>query len=134
MLNTGEHRTAVVQRQLDNHFAEAGADKLLEGTLLSETTPSHASKRSTSDMDSTSLLVNHIVRHNKTLTAGGSGTAGKKSFDWSRAGPVCSPGRCLVFGMGGFWHEAMVLVCLPSAAPIGLSPLYIPTLCGLNVV
>ena len=26
--------------------------------------------------------------------------------------------------------DAMVLVCLPLAAPIGLSPLYFPTLCG----
>ena len=31
---------------------------------------------------------------------------------------------------GGGWHEAMVLVSLPSAAPIGLSPLHSPTLCG----
>ena len=30
----------------------------------------------------------------------------------------------------GVWHEAMVLVCLPLAAPIGLSALHIPTLCG----
>ena len=28
------------------------------------------------------------------------------------------------------WHEAMVLVCLPLAEPIGVPPLYIPTLCG----
>ena len=34
-----------------------------------------------------------------------------------------------VQGKGG-WHEAMVLVCLPWAAPIGLSPLHIPTHCG----
>ena len=33
-------------------------------------------------------------------------------------------------GGGGGWHEAMGLVCLPLAAPIGLSPLQIPTLCG----
>ena len=33
-------------------------------------------------------------------------------------------------GGGGGWHEAMVLVCLPLAAPIGLSPLHILTLCG----
>ena len=31
---------------------------------------------------------------------------------------------------GGVLHEAMVLVCLPLAAPIGLSPLHILTLCG----
>ena len=31
---------------------------------------------------------------------------------------------------GGGGHEAMVLVCLPLAAPIGLSPLHILTLCG----
>ena len=34
------------------------------------------------------------------------------------------------FFLGGGWHEAMVLVCLPLAAPIGLSPLHILTLCG----
>ena len=33
-------------------------------------------------------------------------------------------------GGGGAWHESMVLVCLPLAAPIGLSPLHIPSLCG----
>ena len=33
-------------------------------------------------------------------------------------------------GGGGGWHEAMVIVCLPLAAPISLSSLYIPTLCG----
>ena len=31
---------------------------------------------------------------------------------------------------GGVWHEAMVLVCLLLAPPIGLSPLHIPTLSG----
>ena len=31
---------------------------------------------------------------------------------------------------GGVWHKAMVLVCLPLAAPIGLSPVLILTLCG----
>ena len=30
---------------------------------------------------------------------------------------------------GVLWHKAMVLVCLPLAAPIGLSPLRIPTHC-----
>ena len=30
---------------------------------------------------------------------------------------------------GGGWHEAMLLVSLWLAAPIGLSPLCIPTLC-----
>ena len=33
-------------------------------------------------------------------------------------------------GGGGGWHEAMVLVCLTLAAPIGLSPLHIPIHCG----
>ena len=32
--------------------------------------------------------------------------------------------------LGGGGDEAMVLVCLPLAAPIGLSPLLILTLCG----
>ena len=31
---------------------------------------------------------------------------------------------------GGGWRQAMVLVCLPLAEPIGLSPLHILTLCG----
>ena len=34
----------------------------------------------------------------------------------------------------GVWHEAMVLVGLPVAAPIGLSPLHILTLCGSQCV
>ena len=33
-------------------------------------------------------------------------------------------------GGGVFWHEAMVLVRLPLAAPIGLSPVHILTLFG----
>ena len=33
-------------------------------------------------------------------------------------------------GGGGVWHKASVLGCLPLAAPIGLSPLHILTLCG----
>ena len=33
-------------------------------------------------------------------------------------------------GGGGGWHKAWVSDCLPLAAPIGLSPLHIPTLCG----
>ena len=32
--------------------------------------------------------------------------------------------------LGGDWHEAMVLVCLPLTAPIGLSPFNILILCG----
>ena len=39
-------------------------------------------------------------------------------------------GQQSVGGGRGGWHEAMVLVCLPLAAPIGLSPLLILTLCG----
>ena len=31
---------------------------------------------------------------------------------------------------GGVWQEAIVLVCLLMAAPIGLSPLHILTRCG----
>ena len=31
---------------------------------------------------------------------------------------------------GGGWHKASVFGCLPLAAPIGLSPLLILTLCG----
>ena len=31
---------------------------------------------------------------------------------------------------GGCWHKASVSDCLPLAAPIGLSPLLILTLCG----
>ena len=32
--------------------------------------------------------------------------------------------------LGGGWHKASVSGCLPLAAPIGLSPLLILTLCG----
>ena len=35
-----------------------------------------------------------------------------------------------VSGGGGGWHKALVSDCLPLAAPIGLSPLLILTLCG----
>ena len=36
------------------------------------------------------------------------------------------------WGVGGgrVWHKASVSDCLPLAAPIGLSPLHILTLCG----
>ena len=33
-------------------------------------------------------------------------------------------------GGGGGWHKASVSDCVPLAAPIGLSPLHIQTLCG----
>ena len=33
-------------------------------------------------------------------------------------------------GGGGGWHKALASDCLPLAAPIGLSPLLILTLCG----
>ena len=39
-------------------------------------------------------------------------------------------GEEILRGEGGIRHKAMVLVCLPLAAPIGLLPLHIPTLCG----
>ena len=39
-------------------------------------------------------------------------------------------GRSPGGGKGGGGHEAMVLVCLPLAAPIGLSPSHSLTLCG----
>ena len=35
---------------------------------------------------------------------------------------------------GGGWHKALVSDCLPLAAPIGLSPLLIRTLCGPECV
>ena len=42
--------------------------------------------------------------------------------------------QCLVCSLpavgGGGWHKASVFGCLPLAAPIGLSPLLILTLCG----
>ena len=47
---------------------------------------------------------------------------------------VCSWRRLLTNrhgrGGGGGWHKASVSVCLPLAAPIGLSPLLNLTLCG----
>ena len=44
----------------------------------------------------------------------------------SHTKPPLDPGP----GGGGGWHKASALGCLPLAAPIGLSPLLIPTLCG----
>ena len=38
--------------------------------------------------------------------------------------------RSSAWARGRGWHEAMMLVHLPLAAPTGLSPLHIPTLCG----
>ena len=35
--------------------------------------------------------------------------------------------RARAWGGGRVWHEAMELVCLLLAAPIGLSPWFIPT-------
>ena len=43
-------------------------------------------------------------------------------------GPPSRQSACAASVHGG--HKAMVLVCLPLAAPIGLSPLHILTLCG----
>ena len=54
-------------------------------------------------------------------------------FWCSVAPPPCLWSKSLGLGVcvgKGSWHEAMVLVCLPLAAPIGLSPLCILTLCG----
>ena len=43
----------------------------------------------------------------------------------------CSLDKAFVgHGGGGAWYKASVLGCLPLAAPIGLSPLLILTLCG----
>ena len=41
----------------------------------------------------------------------------------THGGWICAQG-------GGGWHRASVFGCVPLAAPIGLSPLHIPTLCG----
>ena len=58
--------------------------------------------------------------------AGGWQFGGADFFCWCRGLMSGS----IQFGGGG-WHKAMVLVCLPLAAPIGLSPLHIPTTpCG----
>ena len=47
---------------------------------------------------------------------------------WARTCFGCVNGD--VGGGGGAWHKASVSDCLPLAAPIGLSPLLILTLCG----
>ena len=47
-----------------------------------------------------------------------------RPLSFNAAPPPC--GR----GGGGGWHKASVSDCLPLAAPIGLSPLLILTLCG----
>ena len=46
-----------------------------------------------------------------------------------RDGPPHEGGGGLQSGEGG-WHKASVFVCLPLAAPIGLLPPLILTLCG----
>ena len=43
---------------------------------------------------------------------------------------VHPPARPGAWGGGGGWHKASASDCLPLAAPIGLSPLLILTLCG----
>ena len=53
----------------------------------------------------------------------GLGTAMSRNSAWN-------PWRNTCLWEGGGRHEAMVLVWLPLAAPIGLSPLLILTLCG----
>ena len=50
------------------------------------------------------------------------GVGGPARSDWGSL-------ACRVWGGGG-WHKASVSDCLPLAAPIGLSPLLILTLCG----
>ena len=40
------------------------------------------------------------------------------------------PGPAWGGGGGGCWHKVSVFGCVPLAAPIGLSPLLILTLCG----
>ena len=69
---------------------------------------------------------------------GGSGTQ-KCVYQRTKHGPIrffqrqipFSPAMVtLALGGGGGWHKAWASGCLPLAAPIGLSPLHIPTLCG----
>ena len=43
---------------------------------------------------------------------------------------MCERRICFSANGGGGWHKASVSDCLPLAAPIGLSPLLILTLCG----
>ena len=60
-------------------------------------------------------------------------TVQKSRTLWTSSG-IFSGGNLLssstLRGRGGGWHEAMALVRLPLAAPIGLSPLQIPILRG----
>ena len=61
---------------------------------------------------------------------GGSVPVSRILLDQSSASaPVSNFGVALAKGGGG-WHKASVSDCLPLAAPIGLSPLLILTLCG----
>ena len=48
---------------------------------------------------------------------------------FQRGGRICVP-QLRGGGGGRGQHEALVLLCLALVAPIGLSPLLIPTLCG----
>ena len=47
--------------------------------------------------------------------------------DAGMVAPARGPGQG---GVGLGWHKASVIGCLPLAAPIGLSPLLVLTLCG----
>ena len=42
----------------------------------------------------------------------------------------CCSDKGVALAKAGGWHKALVLSCLPLAAPIGLSPLLILTFCG----
>ena len=53
----------------------------------------------------------------------------KKMYGGPGSTDVCTKLYADVGGAGG-WHKAWVLGCSPLAAPIGLSPLLILTLCG----
>ena len=69
--------------------------------------------------------------------AAGSGYTGMEEFKDSSPSPAFCKQRTnqKIMGTmggkwGGVWHKASVSDCLPLAAPIGLSPLLILTLCG----
>ena len=64
-----------------------------------------------------------------TTQAGGRGESDTQRGDRKRRGAREQGG-----GGGGGWHKASVSDCLPLAAPIGLSPLLIPTLYGPDSV
>ena len=73
------------------------------------------------------------------LSAWGKGGATDNIFWWglhawvAQVPMACASCCCLLGCGGGRWHKAMVVLCFPLTAPIGLSPLNFLPLCGSEI-